>query len=223
MSKIVLQLFVFILLLQSCQLGYSLQSKWPKRGTWRDERSYDFMPVKKGYVVNINHDTTIGLVKLVHPWAIPILPENKNHENDIIKVKLDSVESLSVYYDTTIKKETKYVNISYKSTLWRLLAKQNNIAIYDNNYPATNYNVYYGKTILVTGIERVKLFTYIGYISRLGNTKPLLLKFVRKRYGTNTDSVRFKDKQEVIEYILKKENEKTQMEIKVNVTALGKP
>jgi len=223
MFKVVLQLCFFTLLLQSCQLGYSLQSKWPKRGTWRDERSYDFMPVKKGYVVDINHDTTIGLVKLVHPWAIPILPENKSHESDIIKVKLDSIESLGVYYDTTIEKETKYVNINYKSTLWRLLAKQNNIAIYDNGYPATNYNVYYGKTILVNGKERIKLFSFIGYLSRLGHTKPLLLKFVRKRYGTNTERVSLRDKQEVIEYILKKENERAKMENKVNITALSKP
>jgi len=210
MSKTVLSICIVACLLQSCQVGYTLQSRWPKRRTWHDERNYDSKPVKKGYVVAANHDSIAGLVKLLHPWAVPILPEGKNNEKDLVKFKLEDIKTIGVFDDTLTNKQTTYVNINYKSTLWRLVAKKGNIGIYDNYYPATNYDAYCGKTILVNGTEKIKLFTWLGYVLRLGNTKPLLLKFITSRYGTVFNKEDFKSKEEIFTYIISKENEKVQ-------------
>lgn len=88
--------------------------------------------------------------------------------------------------------------------LWRLVAQKDAIKIYDNKEVlAANWR---NKMRLVTPSSNIKLFSWGAFMMHFGDTQLLLTKFINEHYHLHLHKGDFRDKQEIVNYLLDKES-----------------
>jgi hypothetical protein len=167
--------------------------------------------VEQGYIVLMNNDTLKGRIKLTPcGGTLPILPLGKQKADDIHYINRDDINCIRLYkvFDNDpCKLDKQYTDFEILSDggVWRLLAQKNDIKFYDD------YNGPISEIItmaLVVKNERINLYSTWAYTLHFDNPKPLVLRFINKRYKTSFHRNDFKTEADMINYILDKENEK---------------
>jgi hypothetical protein len=200
----------------------SLQKSWPVQynNNWRGHAFYIYALVERGWILTKSNDTLRGIIKLL-PQApslysyVQILPEGENCQEDIIKVEAKNIQYVVVdhasFYDSAY---TYFVNINDKY-FWRLLAKKDGILILDEaDWSATNhstltpeYYTHYGhKMFLFRNERRIRISHVFQAMSHRNDVRPLLLKFINKRYSKSFRKRDFKKVSDMFDYILNEEN-----------------
>ncbi len=213
-----------ILVVAGCSPSFtSLQKSWPvQNNSGRGHEFYITASVEKGQIFTIKNDTLKGNIKLLPQSPdfysyILILPENKKDEKDIIKVETRNIQYIIVdhgsFYDTSF---TEFMNLD-DGYLWRLLAKKDSVSVFDRvDLPSSNYSTltpyyysHYGhKMILVKNNTKIILFSSLPAATHKNNIRPLLIKFINKRYSKSYSLKYFKDVPNMFDYILLEENKK---------------
>lgn len=173
--------------------------KWPVRETFR--RHYN-APVP-GYAVTKNGDTARGFIRL------QVLGEYYDvwdtATNTIRNLYYQIVAFMRIYKTGPDGLFTDYFNLSYKRRIWRLLAKKNDVCLYDDILRGGPPHI-----ILVTPSARIKLYTGMRWFLHNGtmSNPGLLIHFINKRYKTSLAKDHFTSMEAIYDYILTKENER---------------
>jgi hypothetical protein len=191
-----------------------ISEKWPKHHRISHlfdppagSASEDYI-VTEGYILTKNNDTLKGYIKI--PFhntrfekpskPIPFLPFNKTKATDIINVKLDSINYIRIKQAQSTDSADF---IPFKSSIWLLVGRKNNIAIYYRGWRQYIYDTENSYQYETNGAQLI-------LISEKNTTNmPILkiLQFINKRYGQHFSKKDFKDGKAMINYILDKENE----------------
>ena len=187
-----------------------LDNKWP------DHKVSGFTPeeiaaVNEGYILKKNGDTLKGYIKMVINYDrgqtmndVPLLPFNERGENDIIRVALDDIDyvRLKSPRDSTT---TDYMPIH--GLMWRLEGRKGQVSmcsiILGENYSKSAWSE---EWLLVIGNKLVDIPLTAGNSGVWHPNFAYLLQFINKRYGENFDKKHFKGKQDMVNYILDREN-----------------
>lgn len=173
---------------------HAQERTWPIQYRTRIDKG---APIKEGFIVRNNNDTLKGFIKLL-PISnyYPVLDTGTNIVKDVY---FNDIILMRVFDHSTEGPFTDFVNLHYKQTLWRVLGKKNNVSICDMALQMSS------KTILFTPNKRIKIFGV--WASFWHGEDNLLIKFMNKRYKTTLKDEDFKATQDMIDYILDKENE----------------
>jgi hypothetical protein len=164
--------------------------------------------VQQGYIVTNQSDTLTGLIRISpHLNDYPVL-ESLAHT--IRTVNLRDIEVMRVYSDSSKRTYTDWFDIHYKSRPWILLAKKNDVALYENTRPSCPL------LILVTPRERIKPIRELPLVFHGSDYNAELRRFIRKRYNTSVEDGDMSEK--LFAYIVEKENER----IAVRANSVGK-
>lgn len=108
----------------------------------------------------------------------------------------DSVKGQNIIY------EYKRVDESH---LYRLIAEKNNFQIFDDDLCMGWFR---HEMILITPRAKTSLYTYADYHIHFGNIRPLLLKFIKKRYNPSPVKSDFMTVNDILNFILDHEIDK---------------
>jgi hypothetical protein len=176
--------------------------RWPVAYKYPQQKA----DVQKAWIVK-NTDTLKGYVKLIHAKYFPIIPDGAEWTpTTIINVEVADITYMRLY-DESADKSNRYSEFFSigDSRLYRLVAKKNDVKIFDHFLTG---GAWQNKTLLITPGDTTKMFSWIAFESHFQDQRPLLLKFINKRYNARLRKSDFKSRQDMIEYILDKENEK---------------
>ncbi len=207
----ILMLF-FLIAFSSCEVNCSAQQyPWPIKKPqvgWLNGR-YNTAPVRNGYIVKMGGDTIRGLIKFLRynsrfTTYMPILPTGTK---TVIEVPRKDILYMRVYYDDTENNThfSDFFNIDNNKDIWRLVAKKNDVAIYDNYIPDPKVSHGYSM-VLMTESEKNCIYYYFFFPSN--NINRRVLRFINRRYKTSFNKTDFKKREDMFDYILDKENEK---------------
>lgn len=190
-----------------------LNNKWP------DHKELGFTPeqiaaVNEGCILKKDGDTLKGYIKMIINYDrgqtindVPLLPFNGRGENDIIRVGLDSIDYVrlkSPRNNTT----TDYMPIH--GAMWRLEGRKDQVSvcsiILGENYSKSAWSE---EWLLVVGNKLVDIPLNASNSGVWHPHYAYLLQFINKRYGEKFDKSHFKGKQDMIDYILDRENGST--------------
>ncbi len=208
------RILFLILLLQgfAATAQYSKRSQdWPAyagEGTV-GQSLYNRTQVLYGTIFLKNKDTLQGRMKILSYkggsyFFIELLPTGLNGFWDIRRIDRKRIDYIRAYIDPTLSDSLsmEFVNLNDKD-LWRVLAKKEDIYIYDNFYPGRPHSALGEEMILVGEDKRwIRIFNHINYGE---NVIPALLNFINKRYRIHFQQSDFKDEWAMIHYILDKE------------------
>jgi hypothetical protein len=192
-------------LLKMCLIGFLLilpnlylsaqERKWPIRYSKRIDNG---APIKEGLIVLRNSDSLKGIIKLL-PFALsyPLLDTTTNK---ILDIYVRDISLMRIYHTTPDGPFSDFISLNYKHFLWRLLGKRNNVAIYDNEL---NGGIL--KLLLVTPVKRMWLYNNMTWFFH-ANMDYLLIRFINNRYQTSLKEEDFRATQDMIQYILDKED-----------------
>ena len=191
---------LLILLLVLFRLTVPAQGvPWPvKYGNMPMRRS----PPLKGFIVLTSGDTLKGYIKVFAFYAFyPILDTATNKVQDIY---FPSIGSMRLYShspdDYSFKGYTDYVNLGNKDFLWRLDGKKKDVAIYDDMLGLGMHHL-----IMVTPKARITLYKGRLWFSEYDKIDFQLIRFINDRYKTGVSEGDFKSREDIIDYILDKE------------------
>src|SRR5258708_28458287 len=86
-----------------------------------------------------------------------------------------------------------------KKHFGRQIGQKNGISIYDDYLRVSGWRY---RMIMTSGKEKIQLFKWGAFIFHFGDPRPLLLKFINRRYEAHFRKKDFKNQQEMIYYIL---------------------
>jgi hypothetical protein len=186
---------LFLLILFSTCLR-AQESKWPIHYT---SQLNNRAPIGQGLIVLRNNDTLKGFIKLLpFTYSYPILDTGTNKVQDI---SINDISLMRVYAHSPDGPFTDFINLNYRHILWTLKGKKNKVAIYDN---ALKSGII--KMMLVTPNKRISLYSSITWFFYGGNMDHLLIRFIKKHYSASLKEDDFKPTQDMIQYILDKED-----------------
>jgi hypothetical protein len=203
----------FVLLLQGCgeaqRYAQEHLKEWPivQETTNTFGHIYNDVAVRQGYILLKSGDTLGGRMKVL-PYAhgifdfIPLLPPGKQERKDIMVVEKETIDYVRIYPDSlrTDSSVTDFINLEGKD-LWRLLAKKNDVGIYDNFFPGIS-RPFGEEMILFEKNKKTRIFHNAFYNEEV---LPLLVKFINRRYRSHVTEADFEDARAMIRYILDKE------------------
>jgi hypothetical protein len=162
----------------------------------------------EGTIYTTNSDTLKGLIWLyspthVRPKWVAISGGNFNSEPRIIEC--DEIICIKISSSGSFTYHVEYRNLHYKTSLWRLVRQKGNVRLYDDvRNPHFPIDKYLRNLILVTADDKIeRIVTATGSFLRDNRTKPILKRFINKRYNKKFRKRDFRDGEEMIEYILK--------------------
>jgi hypothetical protein len=154
--------------------------------------------VQPGYIVTNQSDTLTGLIRISpHLNDYPVL---ETLTRTVRTVNLRDIAVMRVYSDSSKRIYTDWFDIHYKSRPWILLAKKNDVALYENTRP------FWPPVILVTPYERIKPIRELPLVFHGGRYNGELRRFIRKRYNIAVEDSDTSEK--LFAYIVEKENER---------------
>jgi hypothetical protein len=162
-------------------------------------------PIQRGYIfLDAPPDTVKGLIRQADISTGNYLILDSATKtfgaldlSDIVAIRLFSGNTNDFYTD--------YFNIHYQSSLWRLWARKDGVAIYENTYPTAPG----GRMVLVTPYGKINMLHFMSFLLHNdGGLDAPLIRFVHKRYKTNVSIDDFKSTTDVCTYIVEKENER---------------
>ncbi len=168
--------------------------------------SYNATKVSQGYILLRNNDTLVGKMKILvysPPTLdfVDFLAAGKNTRKDLVEVKTKEINYVRDYTDSfkSDSNFTDFVNLENKD-LWRLLARENKISVYDDllaGDPGYGYRMR-----LVSENKMIKI--YGNSLFHIKGIKPLIVRFINHRYHTHFETGDFKDVKAMIDTILEK-------------------
>lgn len=173
---------------------------WPIKYGYRPMRR---SPPIRGYIVLTNGDTLNGYIKIFAFYNYyPILDTAINKVKDI---DWSNIRSMHIYgndpYDYSFKGYIDFVHLlPQENFLWRLDGKKQDVAIYDDMLVLGMHHL-----IMVTPRARIALYKGRQLYSYYDKIDPLLIRFINERYKTGISLENFKSREEIIDYILDKE------------------
>ncbi len=198
----VLKIPLFFFLLPAFSAVEGQEVKWPPH---RFGRQTSYPPIQRGYIfLDAPTDTVKGLIRQadISIGNYLILDSATKTFNAL---DLSDIVAISVFSGNTNDFYTDYFNIHYQSSLWRLWARKDGVAVYENTYPTAPG----GRMVLVTPYRKIKLLHFMSFL--LHNDSGLdapLIRFIHKRYKTNVSIEDFKSTTDVCAYIVEQENER---------------
>lgn len=161
------------------------------------------VPVETVFVVT-KRDTVEGYTKLA--GGLPVIPRGVTWELKNVKYfDIESVRYMRLYDYDFNSLFFEFRRLSY-GHLYRSLAEDGKAGIYDNYLGLGEWK---NRSLLVAPKDTIQLFSWFAFMSHFGNKRPLLLKFIKRRYHVKVRNKNFKTKQDMIRYILDKENAST--------------
>jgi hypothetical protein len=161
------------------------------------------VPVEAAYITT-NYDTIEGYTKMDIPYDFPIIPKGVAWlKKNVRHIPIDEVTYMQLYDYDFDSHFYEFRRISYYH-LYRLVAEKGNIKIYDNFLYIGSWK---NRTLLVEPKDTIQLFGWFAFTSHFGNKRPLLLKFINRRYHVKLREKDFKTRPDMIQYILDKEND----------------
>jgi hypothetical protein len=158
--------------------------------------------VEAAYIAT-NYDTIEGYTQMAIPYDFPIIPKGVAWlQKNVRDIPIDEVTYMRVYDYDFDSRFSEFQKISY-GRLYRLVAEKGDVKIYDNFLHIGSWK---NKTLLVKPKDTIQLFGWFSFFIHFGNKRPLLLRFSNRRYHVKLREKDFKTKQDMIQYILDKEN-----------------
>lgn len=208
-----LVLGLLVLGVHSCAPPASaLDKKWPDYKLLRrlGDGKYDYMtaPVREGYVVTRKKDTVRGYVKIANfnhgrMKYLSLLPFDKTKESDIINIPVEDVDVIQVKLPGG--DDLARYRIIEGSTC-RILGERGDVAIYYDPYWTQDVDGFvwtWNRTLLVTR-GKVKI---MPSLRRDPSADDSLLRYINETYGKHFSAKDFRDRKEMVEYILDREGE----------------
>ena len=199
---IVLKIQLLFLLLPAFSAAKGQEVKWPPH-RFGSQTSYP--PIQRGYIfLDAATDTVKGLIRQAD-ISIGNYLILDSATKTFGALDLSDIVAIRVFSGNTNDFYTDYFNIHYQSSLWRLWARKDGVAVYENTYPTAPG----GRMVLVTPYRKIKLLHFMSFL--LHNDSGLdapLIRFIHKRYQTNVSIANFKSTTDVCAYIVEKENER---------------
>ena len=172
---------------------------------WLYSPMYNDTRVQKGYIVLKSGDTLRGHMKVL-PYshgiftAIPLLLPGGSTTYDIRSVKRENISSIRIYEDSSENKNdfTDFFNLGDNHALWRLLARKNELSIYDDYSSCFGHP--FGEEMIIAGNnKRIVIYKNTFYPE---DVLPAVLKFANKRYKAHFTANSFTDENALLNYIL---------------------
>lgn len=160
------------------------------------------VPVEAAYIAT-NYATIEGYTRMVSRYDFPIIPKGVAWlQKNVRDIPIDEVTYMRVYDYDFDSHFSEFQKISY-GRLYRLVAEKGHVKIYDNFLHIGSWK---NKTLLVKPKDTIQLFGWFAFFIHFGNKRPLLLRFINRRYHVELREKDFTTKQDLIQYILDKEN-----------------
>jgi hypothetical protein len=171
--------------LQGCEPKITpLMSRWPIV----QYPSIRSVPVEAAYITT-NYDTIEGYTKMDIPYDFPIILKGVSWlQKNVRDIPIDEVTYMRVYDYDFDSHFYEFRRISYYH-LYRLVAEKGDDKIYDNFLHIRSWK---NRTLLVKPKDTIQLFGWFAFISHFGNKRPLLLKFINRRYHVKLREKDFK-------------------------------
>lgn len=162
-------------------------------------------PMGAFFILNRHTDTLKGYIFLSDRPFFQFYPLPHTLDVRYLNIQWDSVGYMKLYDDSiNCKAHFRILERIDDKGLWRLVGKKSKVSIYDG---ALVKGACPGSMLLVTPDATVKIFHWANYfILHFGHARPLVLKFINHRYAVRLHEKDFTSKQEMIDYILNKEN-----------------
>jgi hypothetical protein len=158
------------------------------------------VPVEAVFLVT-KRDTVEGYTKLA--GGLPVIARGVTWELKNVKyVDIESVRYMRLYNYDFNSHFFELRRLSY-GHLYRSLAEEGKAGIYDNYLGLGEWK---NRTLLVAPQDTIQLFSWFAFMSHFGNKRPLLLKFIKRRFHVKVREKDFNTKQDMIKYILEREN-----------------
>jgi hypothetical protein len=162
-----------------------------------------------GTIYLANGDTLKGIISLysstyARPKFIGLYEENLRSKSRIIEC--DEIKWLKISSEGgSYKHFTEFHNLHYKTSLWRLVRQKRNVSLYDDiRNPHTPIEKYIPRNLILVKDNKIeRIITATGSVLRDNRTRPILKRFINKRYNKHFKKRDFRDGEEMIEYILK--------------------
>lgn len=160
-------------------------------------------PVEAIYLAT-ESDTIEGYTRMVANDVFPIIPKGVEWSRANVKyIPVNLVTFMRLYsydFDSHFNEFRKISN----GYLYRVAAEKGKIEICDDilQFDGSWRN----KTLLIEPKVTTQLFSWFAFCVHLGNKRPLLLKFINRRYHVRLQERDFKSKEDMLQYILKKES-----------------
>lgn len=187
-----------LLILECFGTAQAQEIKWPNRNY-----GYGWLgkvyQIREGYIVTDGGDTVRGFIRTSPVYSdYPVLDTATKR---IQTVRYGHIVYMRLFADSTKRIYTDWLNIGYMGNLWILLAKKNQVAVYQNTRP-------YGPSmILSTPGGNISLIPKGGVIMHNDNDFDAgLLRFIRKRYKSTYSDLGTAGN--IYGYIVEKENER---------------
>ena len=160
------------------------------------------VPVEAVYIAT-NYDTIEGYTRMAIPYDFPIIPKGVAWlKKNVRHIPIDEVTYMRVYDYDFDSHFYEFRKISFYH-LYRVVAEKGDVKIYDNFLKIRSWK---NRTLLVKPKDTIQLFSWFAFCSHFGNQRPLLLRFINRHYHLKLREKDFKTKQDMIRYILDKEN-----------------
>lgn len=169
---------------------------WPVR--------YGYTPMQRsapmrGFIVLTNGDTLQGYIKVFAFYGYyPILD---TATDKVRNIDFSNIRSMHIY-NMGPRGFIDYVHLPKENFPWKLDGKTKDVAIYDDILRLGTYHL-----IMVTPKARITLYKGRQLYSHYDKIDPLLIRFINERYKTGVKNEDFKSTQEIIDYILDKEQD----------------
>jgi len=139
--------------------------------------------------------------------VISMLPLKKNESKDIKKIDCDRISKVFIYSDSNmLYDEVELVHLNPR-LFWRLLNLKDSVSIYDlpdiTTIRPEQSQSYGNKMILINRNKRITVIHFSQLIFHKNNIKPLLVKFIRMRYGKSFNKEKYNTVPLLIDYIMK--------------------
>jgi hypothetical protein len=199
---IVLKIPLFYLLLSAFSAVEGQQIKWPPH---RFGRQTSYPPIQRGYIfLDAPPDTVKGLIR-----QADISTGNYLILDSATKtfgaLDLSDIVAIRVFSGDTNDFYTDYFNIHYQSSLWRLWARKDGVAIYENTYPTAPG----GRMVLVTPYRKIKMLHFVSFLVHNDNgLDDPLVRFIHKRYKEHVSVANFQSTKDICTYIVEQENKR---------------
>lgn len=169
----------------------------------------------RGTIILSNGDSLTGDIRLYQVMNGSLFVRNnflgfvdrnvdfKKSEQKVKWIKFIEISSVKIYADSVSQNPIIYKNLSHRTSLWRLLLKNDDNAIYDDMMIP---NWYLGnaprKMILVAKNKIVEMYSNVTWFIHDSQTKSLLKRFINKRYHKKIKRKDFSDVNEQLRFII---------------------
>lgn len=156
--------------------------------------------VYRGYIVTDRQETLAGLVRISPNLDDYAVRDTVTHA--VREVNLKEIDFIRVYSDSSERTYKDWYNIHYKDALWILLAKKNDVAMYE----VTQLKPFWPSMVLITPHERIEFGSSLSIVLH-GGYQGAIRRFIHERYKVEPPN-ELGTKEEMAAYIVGKECEK---------------